>query len=84
MRITPETVAAKLAAIATEHGVPNGAGLDEVAGAINRLAVARVMRWRLHQVNAALAASNFVATYDPNGGAGARIDIRAVQTGPGE
>ncbi len=47
MNITPEQVAERLAAIAVEHGVPNGAGLDEIAGAHQRLAVANVLRWRL-------------------------------------
>lgn len=75
MSITPEQIAARLAAIAHEHGVPNGAGLDEVAGAHQRLAVANVLRWRLGEVNAVLSGQGLQAAYHREPGAAARISI---------
>lgn len=63
MKITVERVASSVAHIAAEHGVPNGASLDEIAGTHHRLAVAHVLRWKLQEVNAALQASGLVVTY---------------------
>jgi hypothetical protein len=63
---TAERIAARLAALSDEHGAPNFFRLSEVSGDSGRvanLAVSRIARWHLAELNRHLARRRLAALY---------------------
>jgi hypothetical protein len=72
--LTPETLAAELADLAAEHGVPNRFNLGELRVG-SALAVSRIARLESLALNSALAASGLRAVYEYRRGADAPATV---------